>query len=72
LNLEPRDYLEIVGSIFLAGGAFAVFNERLRRVEHSLRSNVNGLGTKTNKLVLYIQESTDDPVKRTRLTDLFK
>lgn len=72
MQIETRDYLWAFGIVFTAGVSYATFNERLRRVEQSLRSNVNGLGAKTNKLVLYISESTEDPAERRRLTDLFK
>jgi hypothetical protein len=71
-KLEARDYLEIVTFVFLAGGAYAAINYRLKAIESAIRVNVNGIGGKTNKIVLYLTETAPDDHKRERLTDLFK
>lgn len=70
--MDLRTILEIAGFIAAAGGAYAVFNYRLTAVEHSLRGNVNGLGSKTSKIVLYLQESAGNEESRKRITDLFR
>lgn len=70
--MEPKLYEFAITLVFFAGVAYAGFNYRLKAVERSIRGNVNGLGAKTNKIVMYLTESAQDEKKRERLTDLFK
>lgn len=70
--MDLRTILEIAGFIAAAGGAYAVFNYRLTAVENSMRGHVNGIGGKTNKIILYLHESAGNEKSRERITDLFK
>jgi hypothetical protein len=63
MNLDVRAVLEIGGLIFAAGGFYVM--------GRATRHQVNGVGRKLGKVILYLEETAEGQ-ERERLTDILK